>query len=153
MKKIIVVTLILLSICSVALAKIESVGDFVDSTLIYGKTGNGTELVSVKTNSEGQVSTTSDLTPASSVISGQKVVTTAGTEVPLATSTEILSVTVKAKHGNTNMVYVGTNPVSSSTGYVLDAGEAISLDVNNLADVYIDADTNGEGVSFIAAVK
>jgi len=91
--------------------------------------------------------------PASSVISGQTAVTTAGTEVPLASSTAILSVTVKAKHANTNMIYVGKNPVTSSTGFVLDAGEAVSMDVDNLADVYIDSDTNGEGVSYIAVIK
>jgi predicted secreted Zn-dependent protease len=151
MKKVIAVMLILLSVCTPAFAKYEWVTEEVAPVAVYASTGS--ELVNVKANSGGQVSTTSNLVPASTVISGQKAVTTAGTEVVLDSSTAVLSVTVKAKHGNTNMIYVGTNPVSSSTGFVLDAGEAVSLDVDNLADVYIDADTNGEGVSYIAVVQ
>lgn len=83
---------------------------------------------------------------------GQKAVTTAGTELVLASSQALLSgVTVKALHGNTGWIYVGTNPVTSSTGFVLDAGEQIFIEVDNLADVYIDSSVNGEGVSYIGS--
>lgn len=83
---------------------------------------------------------------------GQKTVSSAGTEEALAGSQALLSgVTVKALHGNTGWVYVGTNPVTSSTGFVLDAGEQIFIEVDNLADVYIDVSVNGEGVSYIGS--
>lgn len=83
---------------------------------------------------------------------GQKTVTTAGTEVVLAASQALLSgVAIKALHGNTGMIYVGGNPVTSSTGFVLDAGESIFIEINNLASVYIDSSVNGEGVSFVAS--
>jgi hypothetical protein len=85
----------------------------------------------------------------------QKNVTTAGTEVALASSTtQAYFVRIKAKHGNTNMIYVGANPVTSSTGYVLDAGNEIELPgIVDLSKIYIDADTNGEGVSVFYMTK
>ena len=83
---------------------------------------------------------------------GQKTVTTAGTEVALAASQAILSgVRIKALAANTGDIYVGANPVTSSTGFVLDAGEEVFVEVANLATVYIDSSVNGEGVSYIAS--
>lgn len=83
---------------------------------------------------------------------GQKTVTTAGTELVLASSQALQSgVTIKALHANTGMVYVGKDPVTSSTGFVLDAGESIFVEVDNLADIYIDVSVNGEGVSYIGS--
>lgn len=85
---------------------------------------------------------------------GQKAVATAGTEVALAASQALFvgQVTIKAWHANAGMIYVGKNPVTLSTGYVLDAGEVVTLcNVANLVDVYVDASVNGEGVSFVAS--
>lgn len=92
---------------------------------------------------------TADLNPLTGIASGQKTVTSAGTAEALAGSTACKSVTIKALHDNTNMVYVGTSTVDSTNGFVLDAGETVSMDIDNLADVYIDVDTNSEGVSYI----
>jgi hypothetical protein len=67
-------------------------------------------------------------------------------------------VIIKALHGNTNMVYVGANGVSSTTGFVLDAGESVTLNgiedagteqFLDLSKIYIDSDTNGEGVTVL----
>jgi hypothetical protein len=86
------------------------------------------------------------------IVHGQKTVTTAGTEVALGSSTTLYSgVRIKALHANTGWIYVGANPVTSSTGFVLDAGEEVFLEVANLATVYIDSSVNGEGVSYIGA--
>lgn len=83
---------------------------------------------------------------------GQKTVTTAGTEVALAASQAILSgVRIKALAANTGIIYVGANPVTSSTGFALAAGEEVFVEVANLATVYIDSSVNGEGVSYIAS--
>lgn len=91
--------------------------------------------------------------PGTSVGSGQETVVAAGTAVPLSTtSTSILSVTVKALATNTGDIYVGGSTVAAANGYVLAAGELVSLDVDDLMDVYIDAAVNGEGVSFIYVV-
>lgn len=80
---------------------------------------------------------------------GQKTVTTAGTEVVLGTGALISGVMIKALHGNTGWIYVGGNPVTLSTGFVLDAGEQVFIECDNLSDVYIDSSVNGEGVSYI----
>lgn len=88
--------------------------------------------------------------PAATIVHGQKTVTTAGTEEALGASTALSSgVRIKALHANTGFVYVGANPVTSSTGFVLDAGEEVFLEVANLATVYIDVSVNGEGVSYL----
>ena len=88
----------------------------------------------------------------SAVIHGQKAISTAGTEEALASSTALTSgVTVKALHANTGMVYVGADPVTSSTGFVLDAGESVFIEIDDLASVFIDVDTNAEGVSYIGS--
>lgn len=83
---------------------------------------------------------------------GQKTVTTAGTEVALAASQALLSgVRIKALAANTGIIYVGANPVTSTTGFALAAGEEVFVEVANLATVYIDSSVNGEGVSYIAS--
>lgn len=88
----------------------------------------------------------------SSVVYGQKTVTTAGTEVALGASTRLKSgVSIKAMHANTGWIYVGANPVTSATGYVLSAGEEVFVEVGNLSQIYIDASVNGEGVSYIGS--
>ncbi len=92
--------------------------------------------------------------PGSAVGSGQTVVAAAGTRVQLtATSTPILSVTVKALSTNTGIVYVGGADVSAANGLeLINPGESVSVDVDNLTDVWIDAAVNGEGVSYIYLV-
>ena len=86
----------------------------------------------------------------SGVGSGQTSVTTAGTAVPLSTtSTSILSVTVKANIGNVGNIFIGGSTVSSSVGFILGQGDGISLEINNLTKVYIDAANNADGCSYI----
>lgn len=99
----------------------------------------------------GAVFSVSVAAPAA-IVHGQKTVATAGTEEALGSSTALTSgVRIKALHANTGWVYVGANPVTSTTGFVLDAGEEVFLEVANLATVYIDVSVNGEGVSYIGA--
>ena len=91
------------------------------------------------------------------IISGQKSVTTAGTAVALSSNTStIKAVMIKANSGNTNNIYVGNDgagDVSSSNGYILAAGEEIIVYCDSLTEIYLDADTNGEGVSYIAYLE
>lgn len=95
--------------------------------------------------------------PAGSIISGRQVVSTNGTRVQLSTtSTAVLSVAIQAETDNTNPVTVGgadvVGALATRKGIALSAGASISLDVNDLAKVYIDSITNGEGVTYIATV-
>lgn len=82
--------------------------------------------------------------------SGQKTVTTAGVaERLVANPTYCESVTIKALHGNTGYVYIGDGEVSSAVGFVLDAGEPTSMDIDDLHDIFLDVSVNGEGVSYL----
>lgn len=86
---------------------------------------------------------------SSSVVgSGKATVTTAGTRVQLATNAAV-SVTVRAKVTNTNLVYLGGSGVTAANGYDLSPGEAVSLDVTNTNSVWVDAATNGDSVSYV----
>lgn len=89
-----------------------------------------------------------------SAISGQKTVTSAGTAEALGTAVVHSPIMVKALLANTNNVYVGNDgagDVTSGNGIELDAGEVVVFDyVSSLSALIVDADTNGEGVSWIA---
>ena len=84
-----------------------------------------------------------------------KNVTTAGTQVRLsATSIIVSSVTIRAKKGNTNDVYIGDASVSNSYPD-LAANQTVTFEAPmvggshsgiDLREVWVDADTDGEGV-------
>ena len=87
------------------------------------------------------------------LISGEKTVTTAGTAEAIDSANRVKTITIIAKTGNIGQVYVGGSDVASSTNDGLDAGETLSIEAANwmdLADIYLDVDTNGEGVDFYA---
>lgn len=86
------------------------------------------------------------------IINNQKTVAGAGSAEALAGSTAIRSVTVRALLNNVGTIYVGDSSVSSSNGFELGAGDSVDLDVDNLNKIFLDTDTNGEGVSYIATV-
>ena len=87
-------------------------------------------------------------------LSGQKTVTTAGTEVALAASSRVqCAVAIKALTTNTGLVYVGNDgagAVSSSTGFPLAAGDVTIMEyVDDLANIMVDSAVNGEGVAYL----
>lgn len=84
-----------------------------------------------------------------------KTVTTAGTAERIsATSILVSTVTFRAIKGNTNDVYIGDSSVAN-TYPDLDANQTITFEAPTIAgnvegidlkNVWVDADTNGEGV-------
>ena len=96
---------------------------------------------------------------ALAVKSLQKTVAAAGTEEALiAATTRCVYVAIKAEANNTGNVFVGANPVTSSTGHILDGGEEVVLRASDipgaqglidLGKIYIDVGTNGDGVSVL----
>ncbi len=88
----------------------------------------------------------------SAIGNGVKAVTTAGTDVALAASTTCKRVTIQAQTDNTNIIAVGATGVDATiatgTGIVLYPGDVFEMDIDNLADVFIDSLVNGEGVRF-----
>ena len=84
--------------------------------------------------------------------SGQITVSTAGTAV-VGTSRLSHLIALKAHPDNTDAVWVGNDgasDITSSNTYPLDPGEAIVVEVGNLADLYFDADVSGEKVCWLA---
>ena len=87
------------------------------------------------------------------VIASEKSVTSAGTAEALASAQRVRSVTIIAKTTNTGQVYVGGSDVASTTNDGLNPGDELEIPADNwldLADLYLDVDTNGEGVDFYA---
>ena len=84
-----------------------------------------------------------------------QTVTTAGTRVQLAASGSAMWLSIQAAPGNTNKIYVGDASVSSTDyGVFLSPGDSLMIPgipgmgvaSVNLADIYLDADTNGNKV-------
>jgi hypothetical protein len=82
----------------------------------------------------------------STIYSGQQATTTSAAALP--SQALVNGVIIKAKTTNTAVVYVGPSGVTTSTGYPLAAGEAISYGVTNLSTIYIIGANTSDGVSF-----
>jgi hypothetical protein len=87
-------------------------------------------------------------------ISGQKTVAAAGTAEVLGSATITGALAIKALTTNTDLVYIGndgSDDVSSSNGYPLDAGDVHIFEyISALSVLYVDSAVNGEGVAWIA---
>lgn len=83
---------------------------------------------------------------------GRKVVTTAGTALALATTTPCKKVTITAETDNTGIIVVGGSTVvaalATRRGTPLNAGDSYEVDIDDLADVYLDTTVSGDGVTF-----
>jgi len=86
----------------------------------------------------------------------QKTVAAAGTAEQLTENNglNMPTVDIKALSTNAGLVYVGGSGVTSSNGYELAAGAAVSLEASreeriSLSDIWLDVGTNGEGVSVL----
>lgn len=90
------------------------------------------------------------------VADGRKTVTTAGTPVRLGTSQSIDAVAITALSTNTGTICVGSKTVKAKaeerTGIPLAASQAMSIDTDDLGDVWIDSTVNGEGVTWTAVI-
>ena len=94
-----------------------------------------------------------------SVKSGQAEVATAGTPVALDSSADPVQVArgtelqIRADPSNAGNVYLGGSEVSESSGYVLDPGAEVSLKVKKPSTVMLDADSDGDGVSWLCSTE
>jgi hypothetical protein len=89
---------------------------------------------------------------ASTVGDGRKTVTTSGTAEALSTSTSIREVTVTAELNNTGTITVGgatvVDTVATRRGSPLYPGDSVTIASDDLAEVFIDAEINGDGVTY-----
>lgn len=86
-------------------------------------------------------------------VSDAKTVTSAGTAEALGTTQLWSQLVIIAKAANTGNVFVGGSNVASSTNAGMAPGDALTLSpkpgtVLDLAKIYIDVATSGEGVDF-----
>jgi len=118
-------------------------------------TSNGSQVSVPVTvyDSSGAVVSFGGATTPTSVADNRKTVTTPGTAVALASSTTCKRIHIQALDTNTNPVVVGGSTVVAASGtrrgIALLPYNSITLSVDNLSDVYVDAVTAGEGVSFL----
>lgn len=85
---------------------------------------------------------------------GKKTVTTNGTaeQLPSNAVPSGFLVVVKALASNSTPVHIAKTKALAevdATAYQLNAGETIGLKVKNTDAIWVDANTNGEGVTFI----
>lgn len=98
------------------------------------------------------------LSNQSNLAFGQHTTATSGTAEALngGTSQSVpdgMAVAVSPLSSNSGNVYVGDSTVGTGDGYELEPSDAgVSLNVNDVANVYVDVDTGGEGVSWIVEV-
>lgn len=87
-----------------------------------------------------------------SIKSNRKVVASAGTAVALGGDVPCQKIEIMAETDNTDYVVVGGSDVvaalATRKGIPLIAGQSITLYVNNLSKVYLDAIVNTEGVTY-----
>ncbi|MCD6149002.1 hypothetical protein J7J18_06550 [bacterium] len=83
---------------------------------------------------------------------GSKTVSTAGTRVALG-SGSCCHVFITAKSDNSGTIVVGGNTVvaalANRRGIPLDPGDTIDFPIDDLSKVYIDATSNGDGVTYL----
>lgn len=70
-------------------------------------------------------------------------------ELQLANNPLSYSVTVKALNGNSAVVYVGVSGVDASNGFELNAGESISLSIDNTNRLYVIASDINQKICLI----
>jgi hypothetical protein len=95
--------------------------------------------------------------PGSDLVSGRAVVTTAGTAVQLTTTPRtIREVVITAETDNTGIVVVGDSAVVAAVatrkGTPLSAGDSFTVEVSDLANVFIDATVSTDGVTYTAVI-
>jgi len=90
----------------------------------------------------------------------RKTVTTAGTPIQLGTNVRVpdgVMLVIKAMTTNTGTIGVGPTAfyanLNNNECFRLSAGQSVSIDVDQLDDVWIDSSQNGEGVELLWEVQ
>jgi len=90
-----------------------------------------------------------DLKVPTSVTSGGIFTVTGASGGAILTSGPCISVTIKSISRNSGDIYVAGNSMQSGQGFVLEAGEAVNLDVDNMGRVNLLAQISGDRVTFV----
>ena len=91
----------------------------------------------------------------SDLITGKKTVTVASTAEQLASNAipSGYDLVIKALADNTSPVHIATtkaNAENDAVAYQLNKGETVTVRITNTNLIWVDANTSGEGITFIA---
>jgi len=70
-------------------------------------------------------------------------------EVQLTTETDCLSITIKADDDNTDDIYIGKTGVTTTNGFRLRPGQAITIYISNPSILYAISGTAGQKVHIL----
>lgn len=130
----------------------NSNGTIIDSFTVTGVDLDIRNLVFATDKVDVSGSTVSVGHNITGISNGRTVVTTAGTRVALATSTACKKVDITAETDNTGIIVVGGATVvaalATRQGVPLYAGDTYSLEIDDLADIYLDTTVSGDGVTY-----
>ena len=121
----------------------------IGAIVAYGKTTAG-ELKAILTDDEGRVQVdviSASIPGSTSLSSGRKTVTAAGTAEVIGGDVDCLELFVVADPDNAGNIYLGGSGVDNTSGKIPPGG-IMPCGPCNLSEVYIDADNSGEGISY-----
>lgn len=96
------------------------------------------------------VEITTPATQPAAIRNGNAVVGTTASQMT-ATSTTVRKVYLKAPSTNTGIVYVGAAGVTTTTGYELQAGQSVELEISNLNLIYVIASAAAQAIRWLGA--
>jgi hypothetical protein len=82
---------------------------------------------------------------------GHGTVNVTGTAAAIAGATACKYVVIRAKDANTGVVSVGGTGVTTGSGYFLNAGDSITLWIDDLAEVFVVSTVSGDDVDYTYA--
>jgi len=109
---------------------------------------NGNLLVEIRSSSDQVV----DTLIVTGIGDGRKIVTAAGTAEVLAGLTTCKKVIITAELDNAGTMVVGGSTVvaalATRRGTPLTPGDSVAIETNNLNNIWLDATSNGDGVTY-----
>ena len=110
---------------------------------------NDNDVVSVTGNRLDVNAYVPDGSRHSTIGHGKNDAVSSSTAESLTTSTACMHVDVMAAIANTGIIYVGGSSVAANTGIALYPGDVYSIDIDDLADVYVISSVDGEDVQWV----
>lgn len=77
-------------------------------------------------------------------------ITTVGNQLSTAGYTCSSGINFKASSSNTDLIYIGNSTIATTLGFMLDPGEQLFLDIDNISKVYVRSKSGTQVLSYIA---
>jgi hypothetical protein len=118
------------------------------STGVVSITAAAAVPVSTGTVTVSQSAVSMLIDPHTTIAASAQAAVAASTAYQLPNQT-CVAVALKGRPGNTGNVWIGGSSVTNTNGFPLDAGDAISLQVNNMNLLYYWCDTANDRICWI----